>query len=535
MRDDIEEIISTEILLRHRELDLINNELGKCQAALEQLRRCHLIPYPVNAATLDQRANLSNGNSPALQTDPHGSTPKWAPGFGISDGPYARHFARWLLPHPCFDGPDLEATHTGDDGREMQHVSKYRDRRATRTSTVDASFSRSRPVRGASALQKPHALAGAQPETRKMKSAGGPVIVKRADGQTVQLVCVRCGKENFNSVQGYLNHCRIAHKCEYKSHEEAALKSGRPVEASDTYISLSDGQTATPTTSKANSFAHPNMTKQQTYIDLQSRVKTAAAIQHSCQTKPLNSTEVNAASKATSGRTKNNKKVDKNILSSSDMPHLSRLLQSRSSNINLSKMVQDAKTPTLIDDYTSGEESDVDRSVSDAPFPCLPVRRRIPVNSTSSLTPGSGAAKKASHIHDEVVAHGGKTPRPILMDDNEIEEPSLSPKTVVSNNAPSLVSDDGEYDDSDEGSSVSDHSDQSLEEDSVTDVAEIVEEHETRVLRRTSAGVPSAVRIRKDDSKQVSFVGTMGNERKTRRRGKAPSRVSPPLSERQQF
>src|SRR5208282_692912 len=44
LRDAIESQLSLEILLKHDELRLINQEMAKCQIALEQLRRCHLIP-----------------------------------------------------------------------------------------------------------------------------------------------------------------------------------------------------------------------------------------------------------------------------------------------------------------------------------------------------------------------------------------------------------------------------------------------------------------------------------------------------------
>ncbi|KAJ3472092.1 hypothetical protein NLG97_g11294 [Lecanicillium saksenae] len=99
-----------------------------------------------------------------------------------------------------------------------------------------------------------------------------------------------------------------------------------------------------------------------------------------------------------------------------------------------------------------------------------------------------------------------------------MREDNLSPSTLVSNNAPSLVSDDGEYDDSDEGSSVSEASDH-MEAGSVSDVAEIAldEEHEPRSLRRGSG----TVRLRKDDPKHVTFMGPVKQsntkQRKSRR------------------
>jgi hypothetical protein len=54
------------------------------------------------------------------------------------------------------------------------------------------------------------------------------LIMKRYwDGKLVKLVCTDCGRGDMNSVQGFLNHCRLFHKVNYASHEHAAMYSGR--------------------------------------------------------------------------------------------------------------------------------------------------------------------------------------------------------------------------------------------------------------------------------------------------------------------
>ncbi|KAH6653416.1 hypothetical protein BKA67DRAFT_569519, partial [Truncatella angustata] len=110
-RGDIELEFSHEVLLKHREHRLISQELAKCQIALEQLRRCHLIPYPAHVPMPEQVLNVTIGQEPALQADFGTQVPQWTPPFGVADGPYARHLARWLIPDPKFDGipaPTLE-------------------------------------------------------------------------------------------------------------------------------------------------------------------------------------------------------------------------------------------------------------------------------------------------------------------------------------------------------------------------------------------------------------------------------------------
>jgi ADA HAT complex component 1 len=120
-RDEIRHQFGLEILLKHDELRLINQELAKCQVALEQLRRCHLIPYPVNCPTPEQMLNVSAGKGPAIQSRPGEAVPRWAPPFGVVDGPYARHYAKWLIPDPSFDGiqPEWHFTPEASRAREI--------------------------------------------------------------------------------------------------------------------------------------------------------------------------------------------------------------------------------------------------------------------------------------------------------------------------------------------------------------------------------------------------------------------------------
>lgn len=96
--DIINQQFGTEILLKHQELRFINQELAKCQVALEQLRRCHLIPYPTSCPTPQQMLDISQGKGSAVQGRAGEPAAQWAPPFGVTDGPYARHYAKWLIP-----------------------------------------------------------------------------------------------------------------------------------------------------------------------------------------------------------------------------------------------------------------------------------------------------------------------------------------------------------------------------------------------------------------------------------------------------
>lgn len=90
IRQQISEQFDIEILLKHREIRLIEQEVAKTQIAIEQLRRCALVPY-----------------AGAPEAQPGAPMPEFAPGPSVVDGPYTRHYRQWLLQHPNFD-PTVE-------------------------------------------------------------------------------------------------------------------------------------------------------------------------------------------------------------------------------------------------------------------------------------------------------------------------------------------------------------------------------------------------------------------------------------------
>ncbi|KAK7424406.1 hypothetical protein QQZ08_008665 [Neonectria magnoliae] len=530
-RDEIRHQFSLEILLKHDELRLINQELAKCQVALEQLRRCHLIPYPVNCPTPEQMLNVSAGKGPALKSHPGESVPRWAPPFGVVDGPYARHYAKWLIPDPSFDGIQPEWQFTPEAARAR---SSFTEGRTTRNSLTDsASVLKGRSVRGG-AGQKLQSLSNGYPQP---KEKAGPCVLKRADGQTVKLVCLDCNRENFSSTQGFINHCRIAHKRDFKSHEEAAVHSGHPIEVNEGggIVGEEKAPATAPTPASVHPFARPDVTDQQAYVALRSRIADSLKLYHQGKlpgvtcipSLPVESTDVSKTQDEKAGT----------LDLAPEMPHLSRLLQSRKFNGSLRDLVADAKTKVDLDDITPGEESEVAESPAEEtvgkPTPAVrtPVVMRVPTRIAQSPAPAGSSGRPTSSKgrvppisfvtpRNSAIGLGAKHGSKSLLSDEDMdmEDVDLSPNTLVSNNAPSLVSDDGEYDDSDDGSSVSEASD-NLEAASVSDVAEITldDEQDPRSLRRGSSGVSGTVRLRKDDPKHVTFMSPVKNSTKDRR------------------
>ncbi|KAK2934282.1 hypothetical protein FoTM2_005528 [Fusarium oxysporum f. sp. vasinfectum] len=479
-RDEIRHQFGLEILLKHDELRLINQELAKCQVALEQLRRCHLIPYPVNCPTPEQMLNVSAGKGPAIQSRPGEAVPRWAPPFGVVDGPYARHYAKWLIPDPSFDGIQPEWHFTPEASRAR---ASFAEGRTTRNSFTESGTSlKARSGRGAGS-QKLQSLSSGYPQP---KDKAGPCILKRADGKTVKLK---------GGVVG----------------EEKAPTPTMP----------------TLTSTSVHPFAQPDMTEQQAYIALRSRIADSLRLYH--QGKLPGVTHIPSLHGKPRGR---EVQMTGSVAGASDVPFLSHLLQSRKFDGNLRELVADAKTKIALDDMTSGEESEPaetsveEMELGDPSAVRKPVVMRVPAKATHSPTVMAASVHSASSkgrappIAFKTSANcGSRNANPVLSDEDlDMEDVDMSPNTMVSNNAPSLVSDDGEYDDTDDGSSVSGTSDH-LETESVSDVEEITldDDQDSRSLRRGSSGASGAVRLRKDDPKHVTLMTPVKSNARERR------------------
>ncbi|KAI0201884.1 hypothetical protein F4808DRAFT_422641, partial [Astrocystis sublimbata] len=373
-REAIEEQFSLEILLKHDELRLINQELAKCQVALEQLRRCHLIPYPSATPTPEQMLNVTNGSGPSLRPGPGDKLPQWAPPFGVTDGPYARHYAKWLIPDPKFDGIVPENPTPTDSWRTRSAV----EGRSTRNSFGDlnASQGKTRPSRG-TAGQKLHALSSGYPPP---KAQSGPCVLKRSDGQTVKLVCIDCHRENFSSTQGFINHCRIAHKRDFKSHEEAAIHCGHPIEVEDVpNRSVTVEEKPTVSTAPPTGTAHP-FTRADSLADSEACFSVVRRIQQSLELYRQGRLPGVTPTPTISGKPTETKSAatPTAFAPSTDSPHLSRLLKSRGFDGNLGALVEDAKTKVDFEQVSSPTDDESEDPVSSTAIASL-IHQTTPV------------------------------------------------------------------------------------------------------------------------------------------------------------
>lgn len=217
LKQAIDNQINMQILMKHNELRFIDQELAKCQVALEQLRRCELRPFPGSQHPTE---SVSNGTGPAILPQSGFTKPSHAAPHGVTDGPYSRHYRIWLLGDSQFDSEPIRVPSFAD--------SVHSANRPTRNSG-SARKSTGKSVGNIPGEYLPSIPNYPAAPTKKEKS--GPLILKRSnDNKLVKLVCNNCNRGDMNSIQGFLNHCRIAHKVDYKSHDQAALDCGRPLD-----------------------------------------------------------------------------------------------------------------------------------------------------------------------------------------------------------------------------------------------------------------------------------------------------------------
>lgn len=480
-----------------------------------------------------------------------------APPYGVADGPYTRHYAKWLIPDPAFDGVQVDWLRSSGypAGKTVP------EGRTTRNSFADGGLSagKSRSQRG-SAGQKLHALSSGYPP---VKEKAGPCVLKRSDGQMVKLVCLDCQRENFSSTQGFINHCRIAHRRDFKSHEEAAVASGQPIELDEVGGIVGEEKQPQPV---ATGLVHPLIRSapadREAYVALLSRIDASMNLYRQGKLPGVTSipTAPDSPPPPASSKPAVPIKSNQNFVPSPETPHLSNLMRSRGFDGDLGEIVGEAKKHFDLDEISSNDGESESESpsrehpayldgTSDAPPMRVPARANVSpgpygrpgsskgadhakhahtapamTNGASRISTSVPVIDTAAANHDTLRATDGDVHEFSVHDvpENDIEMmdvPSmvdLSPNTIASNNAPSLVSDDSEYEDDGDAESTS-----SANQDEDSDVAEIdiedgdgVDKVVSRSVLRHRAGAG-----RKED-KHVTFVSPMKEGAKDRRRRK---------------
>jgi len=503
VRDIIDTQFGLEILLKHEELEGIKQELAKSQAALEQLRRCHLIPFPTSCG--DPQLNISTGTGFSIP-QAGGSRPRWAPPFGVTEGPYSRHYTKWLIPDPQFDGVQPEPYRMGDATRGAEG-------RMTRNSFA-LETPAAKPRRG-TAGQKHQALpSGYAPA----KETAGPSLVKRADGQLVKLVCIDCERENFGSTQGFINHCRIAHRREFKSHEEAAVQSGHVVDGDQSGNVAREEKLAV-----APGLVHPMIRSPPTEHDaiaaVLSHIRSSTELFYSGKLAGITAIP---GSEAAGPRASRRAPPSKSFVPAASTPHLSDLLRTRGFAKNLGAIVTEAQRKSPAAEQCESLDSDNESETGLDPLgvdgamdspPAATRAARLPARSAAVVPFVARAGGGEGRDGDEEAQR--RPEMPSSDDDREVsmaDITELSPATMASNNAPSLVSDDGEY------SAGEDAETETESEGEESEVAEIEVDDEDKVVART-VRVGKMGKMAGKGERHVGFVSPV--KQKEGGRGKA--------------
>ena len=467
LQEAIEAQFGLEILLKHKELRLIDQEFAKCQVALEQLRRCHVVPYPAVSSDPGAMQAASNGSGITFNNQA-----PYAPPWDVADGPYSRHYQRWLIPDSAFGDTIV------DDVQMAVIGGKRMPERATRgsKSEIGINTGNSRSQRGSNNNTRLKALPHGYPEPKEEK---GPMIVKRSsDGKMVKLVCLDCRRSNFNSAQGFINHCRIAHSRQFLSHDAAIQASGEEVDV-DAEGGVGEVNSV-PQATASSALVHP-------------LIRSSAHLARTASTEP--STSLSSKLKRPRGGFSGEGRAAAAIRTSQTMstpqqtklpdlknppvftpspqtPHLSALFAKIGRGGDLDDLVKEVKAKPEVDLEPSSDEDEDDdvmevaAGTTNAPQSrstrgvvrdghLLARQTRSPAPSERSpLQPSfSNNSHKPAQTAKMSLHHA--YPSPYHSDDAQEEHSTvihtesnafnLSPNTIEAHTAPSLVSDDGDY------------------------------------------------------------------------------------------
>lgn len=446
-----------EVLLKHNELRLIDQEIAKCQIALEQLRRCAEIPYPGSTAT-GPSTDVSAGVGASVLPAGNGRAPVSPAPWGVTDGPYTRHYAQWLLPDPRFDG--------GENASDVP----------TSTGSIQ--------VEGRSTRGNPHdfsALAGKAPRSSRtstgantnpncgpvIKEKPGPLILRRKlDNVLVKLVCLNCEREDFSSTQGFINHCRIGHLCNYSSHEAAAVACGQPVQLDEHGTVVGEPRPPVAERRRTEDPVHHLIRANIRERNSVSQSNASATPQRPSPAGPV-ATPASLPPAHEPHRQSELARANASFLASPAMPHLSALVRDRGLGLNMNELVEEARTPVDLAGLSDDESGDESR------HPSTGTRRhsakgvvngfhhpmRIPAaeagpearkglprepNGTrvsQDMTPSRPQLSRSSLLTEFALTGSSGNSMPGAPRHGNDHPSNLSPHAVESNQAPSLVSD----------------------------------------------------------------------------------------------
>jgi len=267
------------------------------------------------------------------------------------------------------------------------------------------------------------------------------ILKRKSDGKMVKLVCPDCGRSDFGSAQGFINHCRIGHQRNFASHDAAAEGCGEPVEVDESGVAKGspiETPVSTPTVSSCNSSVHP-------------LVRSAHLVPRDTAAKPL--VKGGALSSSERRILKTKRKSLQTPSQCMQTPHLSSFVQNRGVTIDLQRMVEDAKAkaetpePEAEDDDEMDIDSPLPLSVENGRHPQVAGNKQ-PSKSTMTSHKASGGKSTMSQSRHRDRALGSFASINTAADDSHLHGfvGLLPSPTNDSTQAPSLIDDDEEMD-----------------------------------------------------------------------------------------
>ncbi|GMM36562.1 hypothetical protein DASC09_038870 [Saccharomycopsis crataegensis] len=189
----IDQEFDTEILLKHKDLSAIENEIGKAEAQLTLLKK-----YYQDKSNEDSKKPQRGRKKKSLTTSEFEEPSE-----------FSRKYTQLL-----------SILNSRGGGEPMVQKKKQENV----YSPVSSGYMTTRSQ--ASSLRP---VARMRPSTNSVEcryQQQNKCICRRSDNVLVSLQCAKCGKTDFLSPQGFINHCRIAHMIDILSHDHAAMTCG---------------------------------------------------------------------------------------------------------------------------------------------------------------------------------------------------------------------------------------------------------------------------------------------------------------------
>lgn len=228
-----------EILLKHHELKVIQDEISKIHVLMLQMRRHSVNPKapPVEnepaqfteiyAKYLDPPSRCSCSHDVALKDDNNSSVFTEDNNYMHTRSTSHSHVSKPPITNiPGYEPPLTRSKSSGSlPKHDLHRISEEEKANLKRQTRKNSRLNELDTKLGNISTQS-------TPDQQQAKDKL-QCVIRRSDGVLVKLTCPECLRDNFYSPQGFINHCRISHSREFTSHESALATCGVEIAEQD--------------------------------------------------------------------------------------------------------------------------------------------------------------------------------------------------------------------------------------------------------------------------------------------------------------